>query len=139
MGSIRGIFISINFLPRIINCSATKNQRIFPVCFKSDFALTFVLISIVCPQVAVQANDVFRRCFCTVIICRRDISNIDAPAGIDFQIILSFVQLFHDNDVVIINTVGDFDEAIIVSRIIFLFFNSCYWLAIVIPCAISIH
>ena len=53
-----------------------------------------------------------------------------------FSILL---QLFHDNHVVVINTVCDFDEAIIVSRIIFLFFNSCYWLAIVIPCAISIH
>ena len=137
MGSIRGIFISINFLPRIINCSATKNQRIFPVCFKSDFALTFVLISIVCPQVAVQANDVFRRCFCTVIICRRDISNIDAPAGIDFQIILSFVQLFHDDDVVGILAIGDFNETV-VSSFIIRFFCNCRGLAVIIPCTIRI-
>ena len=60
---------------------------------------------------------------------------------IDFDLtahIRSIFQLFHDNGIMVFNAICCFDKAVIVSRIIFLFFNRGYWLAIVIPCTISI-
>ena len=61
---------------------------------------------------------------------------------IDFDLtahIRSILQLFHDNSIMVFNAICCFDKAVVVGRIIFLFFNRGYWLAIVIPCAISIH
>ena len=81
MSTICNFFISI--FPTVIKCSAAKNQRIFPVCFKIDFAGT-ILTSIVLPQVTLQADDVFLCHFFAVFIFRRDIFDIDAPASIDF-------------------------------------------------------
>ena len=134
MSTICNFFISI--FPTVIKCSAAKNQRIFPVCFKIDFAGT-IPTSIVLPQVTLQADDVFLCHFFAVFIFRRDIFDIDAPAGIDFQIILSFVQLFHDDDVVGILAIGDFNETV-VSSFIIRFFCNCRGLAVIIPCTIRI-
>ena len=80
MSTICNFFISI--FPTVIKCSAAKNQRIFPVCFKIDFAGT-IPTSIVLPQVTLQADDVFLGYlsgFRIFFIC-----DIDTPAGIDRQ------------------------------------------------------
>ena len=59
---------------------------------------------------------------------------------INFDIIThirSILQLFHDDDIVIFNTIGDFDQAIIGSRIVFGFFY-CRRLGIIIESAICV-
>ena len=109
---------SLDIIPFVVEqyrCGAAKNHGIFATCFKSDFPFTFPRISIVRPQVAVQADDVFRRSFRVISIFCRDIINFDAPASINLQIIFSIIQLFHDDNVVVINTVGNFDKAVVVS------------------------
>ena len=53
--------------------------------------------------------------YITICICLIDLDVVTNVGCIFFCILL---QLFHDNDVVIINTIGDFDEAIIIRRCI---------------------
>ena len=91
----------------------TKNQRILSTSFESDFTFTPTQISIVRPQVTVQTDDIFRRSFRVISIFCRDIINVDAPTGINLQIIFSIVQLFHDDDIMVIHTIGDFDETVV--------------------------
>ncbi len=77
MSTICKVFICL--IQTIINCSATENQGIFPICFKSNFSLTIVFISIVCPQVAVYTDGIF---LCHLAIIIFFISNLNAPAFI---------------------------------------------------------
>ena len=126
----------ILFVVEQYRCGATKNHGIFATCFKSDFPFTFPRIPIVCPQVTVQADDIFRRSFRAIIFCR-DIINVDAPTGINLQIIFSILQLFHDNDIVVINTIGDFDETVVGSCAVFIFRN-CRFLTVIIERKVSI-
>jgi len=81
MSTICDIFILL--IKTIIPCSTTENQRIFSVCFKSNFA-SAISIPIVHPQIAIQADNIFLGDV-AVFICF--ISDIDSPACIGFQII----------------------------------------------------
>ena len=81
MSTICKVFICL--IRTIINCSATKNKRVFPICFKSNFALAFVLISIVRPQIALQADGV------AIFLI-----NINSPACSNRQLACQIIFLF---------------------------------------------
>ena len=127
----------ILFVVEQYRCGAAKNHGIFATRFKSDFPFTFPRIPIVRPQVAIQTDDVFRRSFLAIIFCR-DIINVDAPTGINLQIIFSIIQLFHDDNVVVILTVGNFDKAVVSSRRVLILGYRFWGLRIVVGRAIGI-
>lgn len=117
-------------------CYGSKDQS----CF-ADIQIYVPCLIQIRPQVTVQADDVFLGYSSGFRVFF--IRNLDAPAGIDRKVFcqfsLGFVQLFHDDDIVGILAVSNFDEAVVGCLIIRRRSYRFRSFTIIVSCSITIN
>ena len=125
LGAVCGRIVRIR-LRRVSNFTCTDSFA--PGVFAgllSSLSLCFCCITCVFDRFIVLIKQHIAICICLV--------DFDVTAHIR-----SIFQLFHDNSIMVFNTVGCFDEAVVVSRVIMYFFNFFWSLGIIILRAIRI-